>query len=136
MKKRVTLIMMDEYNDEFEDINKFEDTATSLKNFFEKNKIKTLYTQYDDEIINEDEDHNIIRADIRKEKNAVSRIFQKLSYYLRKMNPFSPNLFKKLEEIKKNFLVINERKKDPKITEKEKDKINEELKYNKQFCQI
>ena len=51
------------------------------------------------------------------------------------MNPFSPNSLKKLEEIKKNFLIINERKKDPKITEKEKDKINEELKYNKQFCQ-
>ena len=51
------------------------------------------------------------------------------------MNPFSPNSLKKLEEIKKNFLIINERKKDPKITEKEKDKINEELKYNKQFYQ-
>lgn len=40
-----------------------------------------------------------------------------------------------MEEIKKNFDVINERKKDPKITEKEKDKINEELKNNKQLCQ-
>ena len=124
-----------EYYEEFDDINKFEDTATSLKNFFERNRINTLYTQYDDEIINDDEDHNIIRADIRKEKNAVSRIFQKLIYYLRKMNPFSPNLFEKMEEIKKNFDEINERKKDPKITEKEKDKINEELKNNKQLCQ-
>ena len=124
-----------EYNDEFEDINKFRDTATSLKNFFEKHEIKTLYTQYDNEIINEDEDHNIIRADIRKERNAVSRIFQKLSYYLRKMNPFSPKLFEQMEKIKKNFDIINERKKDPKITEEEKDKINEEIKNNKQLCQ-
>ena len=27
----------DEYDDEFEDINKFEDTAKSIKNSFEKN---------------------------------------------------------------------------------------------------
>ena len=125
----------DEYNDEFEDINKFEDTARCIKNSFEKNEIKTLYSQYDDEIINEDEDHNIIRADIRKEKNAVSRIFQKLSYYLRKMNPFSPILFEKIEEIKKNFDTLNERKKDPYINRNEKDKIDKELKDNKQLCQ-
>ena len=125
----------DEYNDEFEDTNKFEDTARCIKNFFEKNEIKTLYSQYDDEIINEDEDHNIIRVDIRKEKKAVSRIFQKLSYYLRKMNPFSPKLFEKMEEIKKNFDILNELNKDPKIYRKEKDKINEEFKNNKQKCQ-
>ena len=51
------------------------------------------------------------------------------------MNPFSPKLFEQMEKIKKNFDIINERKKDPKITEKEKDKINEELKDNKQLCQ-
>jgi len=125
----------EEYNDEFVDINEFEDTVKCIKNSFEKNGIKTLYSQYDDEMINEDEDHNMIRVDIRKEKNAVSRIFQKLSYYLRKMNPFSPRLFQKMEEIKKKFDILNERKKDPKINGNEKDKINEELKKNKQLCQ-
>ena len=118
-----------------EDINKFEDTARGLKNYLEKNEIKTLYSNYDDEIINDDEDHNIIRVDIRKEKKAASRIFQKLSYYIRKDNPFSANLFEKMEEIKQNFDKLNARKNDPNLNSKEKDQINKELKKNKDLCQ-
>ncbi len=122
-------------DDDIEDINKFEDTARGLKNYLEKNEIKTLYSNYDDEIINDDEDHNIIRVDIRKEKKAASRIFQKLSYYIRKDNPFSANLFEKMEEIKQNFDKLNARKNDPNLNSKEKDQINEELKKNKELCQ-
>lgn len=122
-------------DDDIEDINKFEDTARGLKNYLEKNEIKTLYSNYDDEIINDDEDHNIIRVDIRKEKKAASRIFQKLSYYIRKDNPFSANLFEKMEEIKQNFDKLNARKNDPNLNSKEKDQINEELKKNKDLCQ-
>lgn len=33
-----------------------------------------------------------------------------------------------MEEIKKNFDILNERKRDPKINGKEKDKINERTK--------
>ena len=122
-------------DDDIEDINKFKDTARGLKNYLEKNEIKTLYSNYDDEIINDDEDHNIIRVDIRKEKKAASRIFQKLSYYIRKDNPFSANLFEKMEEIKQNFDKLNARKNDPNLNSKEKDQINKELKKNKDLCQ-
>ena len=120
---------------DIEDINKFEYTARGLKNYLEKTEIKTLYSNYDDEIINDDEDHNIIRVDIRKEKKAASRIFQKLSYYIRKDNPFSANLFEKMEEIKQNFDKLNARKNDPNLNSKEKDQINKELKKNKDLCQ-
>jgi uncharacterized protein (DUF697 family) len=51
------------------------------------------------------------------------------------MNPFSPILFERMEEITRNFDILNERKKDPKINREEKDRINEEFKNNKQICQ-
>jgi small GTP-binding protein len=122
-------------NDEFEDINKFEQTARSLKNYLEKNEIKTLYSNYTDHEINEEEDHNIIRVDIRRERNAVNRIFKKLNFYIRKNNPFSPQLFEKMGEIKNNFEKINAIKKRPNLSDKEKDRVNEELKKNKEECQ-
>jgi small GTP-binding protein len=100
-------------DDEIEDINKFEQTAKGLKNYWEKNKIKTLYSNFNDDVINDEEDHNIIRVDIRKEKNAVNRIFKKLYFYIRKNNPFSPKLFEKMGEIKNNFEKINAIKKRP-----------------------
>jgi small GTP-binding protein len=122
-------------DDEIEDINKFEQTARGLKNYWEKNTIKTLYSNYTDHEINEEEDHNIIRVDIRKEKNAINRIFKKLYFYIRKNNPFSPKLFEKMGEIKNNFEKINAIKKRPNLSDKEKDRVNEELKKNKEECQ-
>jgi hypothetical protein len=101
----------------------------------EKNEIKTLYSNYTDHEINEEEDHNIIRVDIRRERNAVNRIFKKLNFYIRKNNPFSPQLFEKMGEIKNNFEKINAIKKRPNLSDKEKDGVNEELKKNKEECQ-
>ena len=109
-------------DDEIEVIDEFKKTLTGLKNLFEKNELKGLYSNYDDEIINDDEDHNIIRVDIRRENNSASRIFQKLCYYLRKVNPFSTKLFEKIEEIKKNFELINAQKNDPNLNKKKKMK--------------
>lgn len=125
----------DEDDDESEDINQFKKTAQGLKNFFEKYEIKTLYSTYDDDIKNENEDHNIIRADIRKEKNAVNRIFQKLIFYLRKCNPFSSHLFEKMKEIKENFDKINAIKNDSKLKSDEKDEADKQFKLNKKECQ-
>ena len=125
----------DDLDDEFEDINTFKSTVQGLKNFLEKNNIKSLYSNYDDEIVNEDEDHNIIRVDIRRERNALRRIFQKLYYYLRKVNPLSENLFEIIQEVKQKFDILNAYKKNLNLNSEEKDRLNEEFKKNKELCQ-
>ena len=125
----------DDLDDEFEDINNFKSTVQGLKNSFEKNNIKSLYSNYDDEIVNEDEDHNIIRVDIRRERNALRRIFQKLYYYLRKVNPLSENLFEIIQEVKQKFDILNAYKKNLNLNSEEKDRLNEEFKKNKELCQ-
>ena len=125
----------DDLDDEFEDINTFKSTVQGLKNSFEKNNIKSLYSNYDDEIVNEDEDHNIIRVDIRRERNALRRIFQKLYYYLRKVNPLSENLFEIIQEVKQKFDILNAYKKNLNLNSEEKDRLNEEFKKNKELCQ-
>ena len=124
-----------EDNEQLEDKNDFDVTVKSLKNHFEEKKIKTLYTNYKDEIVNDDEVHNIIRVDILKENNAIVRIFQKICYYIRKNNPFSPKLFENIEEIKKNFGRLNLLSNNLKLNKKEKDNINKELKKNRELCQ-
>ena len=125
----------DDLDDEFEDINTFKSTVQGLKNSFEKNNIKNLYSNYDDEIVNEDEDHNIIRVDIRRERNALRRIFQKLYFYLRKVNPLSENLFEIIQEVKQKFDILNAYKKNLNLNSEEKDRLNEEFKKNKELCQ-
>ena len=125
----------DDLDDEFEDINNFKSTVQGLKNSFEKNNIKSLYSNYDDEIVNEDEDHNIIRVDIRRERNSLRRIFQKLYYYLRKVNPLSENLFEIIQEVKQKFDILNAYKKNLNLNSEEKDRLNEEFKKNKELCQ-
>ena len=125
----------EEEDDEFEEINEFKETAKGLKNYFEKYEVENLYSEYDDDTNNDDEDHNIIRVDIRKEKNAVRKIFKKLYFYIRKNNPFSTDLFRKMEEINENFKRINEIKNNPNINDIKKDGINAELKKNKEECQ-
>ena len=122
-------------DDEFEDINNFKNTVQGLKNSFEKNNIKNLYSNYDDEIISEDEDHNIMRVDIRRERNALSKIFRKLYYYLRRVNPLSPILFQKMQEIKLKFDILNAQKKNLILNSEEKNRLNEEFKNNKELCQ-
>ena len=111
----------EEEDDEFEEINEFKETAKGLKNYFEKYEVENLYSEYDDDTNNDDEDHNIIRVDIRKEKNAVRKIFKKLYFYIRKNNPFSTDLFRKMEEINENFKRINEIKNNPNINDIKKD---------------
>ena len=59
----------------------------------------------------------------QKRKKSCQQNFQKLYYYIRKINPFSPHLFK---EIKQNFDKLKTRKNNPKLNNKEKDKLNKE----------
>lgn len=125
----------EEEDDEFEEINEFKETAKGLKNYLEKYEVENLYSEYDDDTTNDDEDHNIIWVDIRKEKNAVRKIFKKLYFYIRKNNPFSTDLFTNMEEINQNFQRINEIKNNPNINDIKKDRINAVLKKNKEECQ-
>ena len=99
--------------------------------------MKNIYLEYDDDAINKDDDeeYNIIRVDIRKEKNAVIKIFKKLYFYIRN-NPFSTDLFRKMEEIKQNCQKLNEIKNKTKINNKEKYKLNLDLKKIKKNAKI
>ena len=120
----------DDEDDEFED--KFKETARGLKSFFENKKIQSLYDEEINRDGDEDEDRNIIRVDIRKEKK---RIFEKIYFYLRKNNPFSEEFFKRIQKIKENFEIINRTKNDPRLTNGERDRLNSRFKRNKEECQ-
>ena len=124
----------DESDSDCEEIDNFKLAAKSLKSIIDNDTIK-LYSHYDDdEVTNDEEDHNIIRIDIRKEKEAAHKIFKKLSYYLRKNNPFSNDLFKKMEEIKQTFDKLNASLKDPNLTKNQNNQIKDKLKKNKELC--
>ena len=65
----------EEEDNEFGKINQFKEIAKGLKNYFEKNDVENIYSEYDHNAINDDgnEDHNIIRVDIRKNKTKFSK---------------------------------------------------------------
>ena len=120
---------------EDEDTIGFEEGAKSLKNFFINKELLSLYIQdfddfNDDEI--EDEDFNIIRVNIKSDKNALKRILKKMKKYIKKNNPLSGELFQNIQQVKNVFDELNQIKENhQQLSSEEKDK----LKNCKRECQ-
>ena len=131
----------DNQEEEDEDAVGFEEGAKSLKNFFINKELSSLYIQdfddfnddeIEDEIDDEDEDFNIIRVNIKSDKNALKRILKKMKKYIKKNNPLSDELFQNIQQVKNVFDELNQIKENhQQLNYEEKDK----LKNSKRKCQ-
>lgn len=126
--------------EEEEDTFGFEEGLKSLKNFINGKNLSSLYIQDfdnfnnddEDEIEDEDEDCNIIRVNIKADKNALKRILKKIKKYIRKNNPLSEELFQNIQRVKNIYDELNQIKQNQQQLNTEE---NEKLKNCKRECQ-
>ena len=127
-KKKIDNNQEEEEEEEKENTG-FEEEAKSLKNFLNEKDLSSLYIQDFDDFKDEDEDCNIIRVDIKKDKNGLKRILKKMKKYIKKNNPLSDELFQNIQEVKIVYDDLNQIKQN-------RQKLNSEEEKELKKCKL